>query len=135
MAKPKMKMSAALSSSLKAEENAVRDRFEKAEGVFTAKEQNQQIPSDKQGSQQAQSEVQPITDKQRVIRDSFTLPLDDYSKIASLQQRCLEAAVSVNKSELIRAGLHALETLPEDQLLDIIAGVQKIKTGRPAAKK
>jgi len=70
--------------------------------------------------------------KSKVVRDSFTMPEGDYAKLAALKARCLAAGVHVKKSELLRAGLQVLETLPAKKLLAIIAGVENVKTGRPA---
>ncbi|CAN0617285.1 conserved protein of unknown function [Burkholderia multivorans] len=70
--------------------------------------------------------------KEKVIRDSFTMPKSDYEKIATLKQKCLEAGVSVKKSELLRAGLLMLEAAAEKRLLAAVAAVETVKTGRPS---
>jgi hypothetical protein len=70
--------------------------------------------------------------KEKVVRDSFTMPKSDYEKISALKQRCLDASVSVKKSELLRAGLLLLESAPSKQLLAAISAVETVKTGRPA---
>lgn len=72
--------------------------------------------------------------KPKVVRDSFTMPESDYEKIAELKKKSLEAGISIKKSELLRAGLHALEALPIDQLKALLGGVENIKTGRPASE-
>lgn len=70
-------------------------------------------------------------DKAKVIRDSFTMPQNDYAKIGELKQACLKAGMHVKKSELLRAGLHALGKLSVPQLKQAIARMEQIKTGRP----
>jgi len=70
--------------------------------------------------------------KEKVVRDSFTMPKFDYEKISALKQKCLDASVSVKKSELLRAGLLLLESAPSKQLLAAISAVETVKTGRPA---
>ena len=70
--------------------------------------------------------------KEKVVRDSFTMPKSDYAKIAHLKQTCLEAGVSVKKSELLRAGLLLLASAPAQQLLAAVSAVETVKTGRPA---
>ena len=70
--------------------------------------------------------------KEKVVRDSFTMPKTDYEKLGELKQRCLSAGVAVKKSELLRAGLLLLEAVPPAQLLEAIAAVETVKTGRPA---
>lgn len=72
--------------------------------------------------------------KEKVVRDSFTMPKSDYEKIAGLKQKCLDAGVAVKKSELLRAGLLLLEGIPIDGLLEAIAAVETVKTGRPAKR-
>jgi hypothetical protein len=72
--------------------------------------------------------------KEKVVRDSFTMPKSDYEKIAALKQKCLDAGVAVKKSELLRAGLLLLEGIPVDRLLEAIAAVETVKTGRPAKR-
>lgn len=67
-----------------------------------------------------------------MVRDSFTMPESDYVKLAELKQKCLEAGVHVKKSELMRAGLLRLSKLNKTALLNAVAQVEIIKTGRPA---
>jgi len=71
------------------------------------------------------------SDKVKVVRDSFTMPQSDYAKIAALKQVCLRAGLHVKKSELLRAGLHALSKLGTTQLRRAIAQLEQIRTGRP----
>ncbi|WP_233871763.1 hypothetical protein [Paraburkholderia adhaesiva] len=70
--------------------------------------------------------------KEKVVRDSFTMPKTDYEKLAILKKKCLDAGVAVKKSELLRAGLKLLESTSEKRLLAAIAAVETVKTGRPS---
>ncbi|TDQ81825.1 hypothetical protein [Paraburkholderia silvatlantica] len=70
--------------------------------------------------------------KDKVVRDSFTMPKTDYQRIALLKRKCLEAGVEVRKSELLRAGLQMLEAAPQKRLLAAIEALETVKTGRPA---
>ena len=72
--------------------------------------------------------------KIKLIRDSYAMPEAEYAQIAQLKQRLLELGESVKKSELLRAGLAQLATLDDAALLAVMAGVERIKTGRPAKK-
>jgi hypothetical protein len=67
----------------------------------------------------------------KVIRDSFTMPQSDYSKIAELKMLCLKEGMHVKKSELLRAGILLLSQLNTAQLKKTIAQIAHIKTGRP----
>jgi hypothetical protein len=70
--------------------------------------------------------------KEKVVRDSFTMPKSDYERIASLKQKCLDAGVAIKKSELLRAGLILLDALPGKRLVAAVSTVETVKTGRPA---
>ena len=69
--------------------------------------------------------------KLKVIRDSFTMPVDEYQKIAEIKALCLKAGVQVKKSEVLRAGVIALSSMSETKLKLVLASLDKIKTGRP----
>lgn len=127
----KKSMKSALTSSLKAEDEAVRNRFEQAERLL--EEKTQQAFSQPRNLQRSQREDAPQPEKkEKVIRDSFTLPSDDYELIATIRQRCLKSAVNATKSEVIRAGLHILQSLSDEELIRAIESLEKVKTGRPA---
>jgi hypothetical protein len=87
---------------------------------------------DKRGVKETDKPADKAAKKQKVIRDSFTMPKSDYERIAQLKQLCLEAGIQVKKSELLRAGLNALHALPVSKLLAIVGAVETVKTGRPA---
>jgi hypothetical protein len=69
--------------------------------------------------------------KVKVVRDSFTMPQDEYKKIAEIKSICLKAKMHVKKSEVLRAGLKLLAKLDAAQLKGALNGLEKIKTGRP----
>jgi hypothetical protein len=66
-----------------------------------------------------------------VIRDSFTFPDADYQKISELKKLFLSLGINTKKSEILRAGLHALGSLDKARLKEVISKVEKIKPGRP----
>ncbi|MCL4470791.1 MAG: hypothetical protein ACYC05_07175 [Sulfuricella sp.] len=70
--------------------------------------------------------------KIKMVRDSFTMPENDYAKLAELKKKCLQAGVHVKKGELLRAGLLSLSKLPAAALIKAVEQVEKLKTGRPA---
>jgi hypothetical protein len=73
--------------------------------------------------------------KVKLVRDSFTMPLDEYAVLAVLKQRALSGAHPVKKSELLRAGIKQLAALSDAALLRALKSVPSIKTGRPKSKK
>lgn len=123
-------LKSALSDSLKAEGEAVKNRFERAEAILGDSSSQSESTSDS-----ASSHHQERTKPERVIRDSFTLPAADYGLIAAIRQRCLQQALNVTKSEVVRAGLQALSSLSERELLEVMNNLTKIKTGRPPKTK
>lgn len=68
--------------------------------------------------------------KVKLIRDSFSMPKDDYAKIGELKELCLKSGMQVKKSELLRAGLHALGKLSAAQLKAALSGLEKIESGK-----
>lgn len=72
--------------------------------------------------------------KPKLVRDSFTFPEADYALIAGLKLRALSQGMEFKKSEILRAGLVALQALSDADLLKVLSTVERIKTGRPAKK-
>lgn len=73
------------------------------------------------------------TKKPKMVRDSFTIPKDEYAVIESLKQRSGKLSQTAKKSELLRAGLKLLSGLSDAALLQALQAVPSIKTGRPKA--
>ena len=82
----------------------------------------------------ADIEIKPIIN-QKVIRDAFSLPQNDYDLIAKLRQKCLIQGIPMNKGEILRAGLRLLNNMTASDLKEAAQSVEKIKTGRPSTKK
>ena len=62
----------------------------------------------------------------KVIRDSFTMPAVDHELIGILKTRCLGLGIAIKKSELLRAGLAALDRLPDESLAEVAAAVSEL---------
>ena len=71
--------------------------------------------------------------KPKLVRDSFTIPKNEYLALDSLKERALQLGVAVKKSELLRAGLMVLCTLNDEAYKAALAGVPTLKTGRPSS--
>ncbi len=69
--------------------------------------------------------------KLKVVRDSFTMPQDEYQKISELKALCLNDGLQVKKSEVLRAGLKVFSEMSLEQMKGVLQGLEKIKTGRP----
>ena len=73
----------------------------------------------------------PMKLRQKPVRDSFTMPEGDFALIATLKARLLAAKRETKKSELLRAGLHALAALDSATLLAALNDLAPVKVGRP----
>ena len=70
--------------------------------------------------------------KPKLIRDSFTIPKDEYQALVDLKARMTKLMQPAKKSELLRAGLKALAAMPDATIKKALLAVPSIKTGRPA---
>jgi hypothetical protein len=119
---PKKDMKKALGASLRAEERAVKSRFEKAETALAQKKTNEPEEPRKNGAD-------------KVIRDSFTIPAVEYEVISHIKRRCMKVGIGVNKSEVLRAGLTILKAMTDRELARAFETLTRVKTGRPPVKK
>ena len=69
--------------------------------------------------------------KEKLVRDSFTMPRGDFDLIALLKERALTFKRPTKKSELLRAGLQALAALNQKQLQTALDRLPLLKSGRP----
>lgn len=80
------------------------------------------------------AEEKPV--KIKLIRDSFTIPENEYAVIADIKKACLTQGIEVKRTEVIRAGLYLLKQLPVKAIADCITSkLPKPKTGRPKKTK
>ena len=117
-------MKAKLGSSIKAEEKAVKGRYDKFERADAAL---------------AEAKTPGATNSSaggngKVIRDSFTMPETDYGTISRIKTRARRLDFDTNKSEILRAGLAVLDKMPDRELVKVFEGLTKVKPGRPANK-
>ena len=72
--------------------------------------------------------------KPKLVRDSFTIPKVEYTVLDDLKHRAGKLGTSIKKSELIRAGIKALASMPDAMYLGALKVVPTVKTGRPSKK-
>ncbi len=72
--------------------------------------------------------------KPKLVRDSFTIPKEEYAAIEGLKQRLALQGAPAKKSELLRAGLVLLASLPDAALAKAMQAIPSIKTGRPKSE-
>lgn len=75
------------------------------------------------------SEARPV-----LVRDSFTMPEQEYAVLAEVKQACLRAGIDVKKSELLRIGVALLGQLDVATLKTVLGALPQLKTGRPPAQ-
>ena len=69
--------------------------------------------------------------RKKPVRDSFTMPQADFALIAALKARAMTGKRETKKSEVLRAGLHALAVLDTPALVAALGRLQPVKVGRP----
>jgi hypothetical protein len=66
-----------------------------------------------------------------LVRDSFTMPEQEYAVLGAVKQACLKAGFEVKKSELLRIGVALLGQLDAASLRAVLGSLPQLKTGRP----
>ena len=98
-----------------------------------AKAEKPAAPVKRKSAPVAALPAQPLK-KDKLIRDSFTLPREDFELIATLKDRALDFKRPTKKSELLRAGLQALAKLDPAALRKALDALRPLKAGRPKNK-
>lgn len=88
-------------------------------------------PAAKTGKKPIRAAKTAKVKKPKLVRDSFTIPKDEYGALAEIKQRCAKLQQPAKKSELLRAGIKALAGMSDKRLLAALKAVPSIKTGRP----
>ncbi|MCX7223457.1 MAG: hypothetical protein NTW89_11545 [Burkholderiales bacterium] len=69
--------------------------------------------------------------KVKLVRDSFTMPANEYQILQEIKKASLKAGIDVKKSELLRIGVGLLNTLSIAQLGAARSALTKLSAGRP----
>lgn len=69
--------------------------------------------------------------KPKLVRDSFTLPKNEYQTLQDLKERSIGLGHAAKKSEILRAGIARMAALSDAALLKALRAVPALKTGRP----
>jgi hypothetical protein len=69
--------------------------------------------------------------KTKLVRDSFTMPENEYAILGATKKACLKAGIEVKKSQLLRIGLLLLSQAETPALKKLIAELPVLKAGRP----
>lgn len=75
--------------------------------------------------------LKPSKRETGLIRDTFSMPATDHAMIAEIRQLLIEEhALVLNKSEILRAGLHALRDFSPSARLRVAKSIETLKPGR-----
>ncbi len=83
---------------------------------------------------QAQAKSEPAKakpKKAKLVRDSFTMPDNEYQVIGDIKKACIGAGFSIKKSEILRIGVALLQKMPPAQIQQSLASLPALKAGRP----
>jgi len=69
--------------------------------------------------------------KEKLVRDSFTMPESEYAVLGQVKKTCLKNGVEVKKSELLRIGVALISRLDMATPKQVLASLPQLKTGRP----
>lgn len=109
----------------------------------TAKKTAAKRPAVKQPAAKPVASKQPKTapakvekpKKPKLVRDSFTMPEDEYALIAKIKKNCVAAGFEIKKSELLRIGVSLLAGLDPKKLQSAQQSLPALKAGRPKKQK
>ncbi|WP_211465655.1 hypothetical protein [Collimonas silvisoli] len=73
--------------------------------------------------------------KAKLVRDSFTMPADEYQVLGDVKKTFLKAGLEVKKSELLRVGVALIRELDLASLKLAVASLPPVKAGRPKKEK
>jgi hypothetical protein len=91
-------------------------------------------PTKSRAKSSSKANDKAVSKKPKLVRDSFSIPKNEFTAIDALKVRAIALGTSVKKSELLRAGLMALQAMSDAGFKAAVAAVPTLKTGRPAAE-
>lgn len=72
--------------------------------------------------------------KVKLVRATFSFPDHEHALLVDLKKRAKKLGKEFKKSEILRAGIAHLVALADTALVNTLAKVERVKTGRPAKK-
>ena len=73
--------------------------------------------------------------KIKLVRDSFTIPKNEYIALSDLKLRSIRMGRPAKKSEVLRAGIAALSKMTDAAFSAALDAIPSLKTGRPKESK
>jgi len=134
-AKPRVRKPSELDEINARNKKAMADALAKAQAVRIAQPLGRPVPPPDLPAKAKKPAKPAKVKKTKLVRDSFAMPEAEYALIAALKKRLGGLGQAVKKSELLRAGIAALNALNDAELQAVVGKVERIKTGRPAKAK
>ena len=72
--------------------------------------------------------------KVKLVRDSYSMPAHEHALLTDLKKRAKKMGKEFKKSEFLRAGIAHLMSLTDAVLVNTLAKVERVKSGRPTKK-
>lgn len=92
-----------------------------------AKPAAKRLPKPAVPAEKAREKVHRTT----LVRDSFTMPEQEYAVLGQVKKACLKAGFDVKKSELLRIGVALISQIDLATLQSVLSSLPQLKTGRP----
>jgi hypothetical protein len=89
------------------------------------------VAKPKVAAKPAAPEVKAKAPKEKLVRDSFTMPEAEYAVLGQVKKTALKAGFEVKKSELLRVGVALIAQIDLATLKKVLASLPQLKTGRP----
>lgn len=110
---------ARLDASVKEQDEAVLDRFERADSVLSKLPKNDH----------PQTQAHASHSKTLVVRGSFSMPESDFALIEALRKSAAMEGTITTISEVIRAGIHAVGGYGGIEIIAAIGKLERLKPG------
>jgi hypothetical protein len=105
--------------------DALEERVRRADGIMAA------VPPSPPTSRSTGKAKRQAPKRVRTSRrDSFNLPPEDAALLAATLDRALRLGTWTTKSSVVRAALHVLAALPDEELRGALARAHPLKPGR-----
>ena len=69
--------------------------------------------------------------ERKLVRETFSMPASDFHLIEKIRDRDPALAARSTKSEIVRAGIHVLSGMSDQDLEQTLTQIERLKTGRP----
>ena len=106
-----------------------------------ATEKAKPVKETKQPKQTKQKVIKPKTSKAgkpkkpKLVRDSFTMPEQEYAVLGEVKKICHAGGMDIKKSELLRIGIAQLAAMGLKKLKTAQAALTPLRAGRPKKQK